>query len=48
MLPVKFRCQNVMRKLVMMGVEGFVLDVLVGSIQFLPYSPRSVVVNIMW
>ena len=46
-LPVEFGCQNMTRKLAMMGVEGLVSDVLIGSIQFLPYFPRSAVANIM-
>ena len=48
MLPTEFRCQNVSRKLSMMRVEGLVPNVLIRSIQFLPYSPRSMVVNIVW
>ena len=48
MLPAEFRCQNVMRELVMMGVKGFVPDVLIGSIWFLPCSPRSMIANILW
>ena len=47
-MPVEFRCQNVMRKLVMMRVKSLVPDVLIRSIQFLPCSPRSVVVNVAW
>ena len=47
-LPVEFRCQNVTRKLAMMGVKGLVPNILIGSVQFLPCSPRSIVANIMW
>ena len=36
------------RKLVMMGVKGLVPNVLIRSIQFLPYFPRSMIVNIVW
>ena len=36
------------RKLVMMGVKGLVPNVLIRSVQFLPYFPRSMVVNIVW
>ena len=32
----------------MMRVEGFAPDMLIRSIQFLPCSPRSAVVNIAW
>ena len=48
MLPAEFGCQNVMREFAMMGVEGLVPDVLIGSLQFLPCSPRNMVVNIVW
>ena len=47
MLPVEFGCQNIMRKLVMMGVKDLVPNVLIRSIQFLPCSPRSTVANIV-
>ena len=47
-LPAEFGYQNVTRKLVMMGVKGLVPDVLIGSVQFLPCSPRSTVADIMW
>ena len=32
----------------MMRVEGLVPNMLIRSIQFLPYSPRSMVANIVW
>ena len=46
-LSVEFRCQNMTRKLLIIRVEGLVPNMLIGSIQFLPYFPRSAVANIM-
>ena len=46
-LPVEFGCQNMMRNLSMMRVKGLVPDMLIGSVQFLSCSPRSMVANVM-